>query len=79
MKSETVDLKHLDTVARAHYCQVETQDGKRVYTARTLTACDEIYQQIENRAQSDAVEIRQGVGSHYLPFHPNPLTKHRQF
>lgn len=74
MKTKTVDLSHLDTVAHAHYCQIEQQQDKRIYTCRTFSGCCAIYRAIRNREESEAIEIRQGVGSHYVVRHPLPLT-----
>lgn len=74
MSSQTINLSHLDAVAREHSCQVEQKGDKRIYTSRTLTGCSEIYRAITNRAESEAIEIRQGVGNHYEVRHPLPLT-----
>lgn len=73
MKSP-INFDHLDAIALENSCQISMEDGKRVYTCRTLTHCDRVCRAISSRTENDAVIVRKGVGSHYRPFHPNPLS-----
>lgn len=74
-KVSSINLEPLDQVAQAHFCQIAQDGDRRIYTCRTFGACDQLYRLIKNRAMSDAVEIRHGVGSHYVLCHPTPLTQ----
>lgn len=75
MNMATINLSHIDAVARLYHSQIEQQGQKRIYTSRTLTGCDEIYQAIRSREESEAIEIRKGVGSHHTVLHPTCWTR----
>lgn len=75
MKSAHPINLELDAIALQNFCQISKESGKRVYTCRTLTHCQNVYEAIQSRAENDAIVIRLGVGSHYDQFHPNALSK----